>query len=253
MSSPSFASTAVTERTGRRKTSRRRSDFATYTTRTSSPTGRPRSRAWPGRRRRPTRSTTTASPTTGLQMPRRRRGCWRRCRGRYPRHAPTALRATSPLAWGARLTCPSLPTGVGRTQVLSVQVFGHPGVQGRAVAPDLGNSILRPRGGDPRLRRPALPVDQALVPQELGPRVILRVRRRHALELLPFQLVALLAKRGDDRNELLARAVGGNSFPESLELDVVHHVSPARGDQTLGVEGDVAPAIEVGVDVQLVR
>src|ERR1700674_641025 len=83
------------------------------------------------------------------------------------------------------------------------RVFVQPSVQRRAVAPDLGHSVARLRGGDPRLDRPPLPVDEVFVPEKVAARVVLRVGLRHALELLPVDFVALLAERGDERDDLL--------------------------------------------------
>src|SRR2546427_10647895 len=100
---------------------------------------------------------------------------------------------------------------MGRSSVtLLIEVLGHPRIQVGAVAPDLGHALFRLRGRDPRFRGPTPPVDQALVAKEIGARVILRIRRWHALELLPLDVVSLLAKGGHDPRELVPRAIVGD-------------------------------------------
>src|SRR5205823_2791139 len=91
-----------------------------------------------------------------------------------------------------------------------------------------------------------------LVAQEVCAWMVLRIRRRNALQVLALHLVTLLAQRVDDGDELLARSVGRDRLAEALELDVVDHVAPAGGDEAFGVEGDVTAALEVGINVQLV-
>src|SRR5216684_6766340 len=80
----------------------------------------------------------------------------------------------------------------------SVHVLRAPCFQRRPVPPGLGHSIATLGSRDPRSGRPALPEDQALVPQQVRTRMVLRMRRRHALELLPLDVVTLLAQVGDD-------------------------------------------------------
>src|SRR4029077_3103928 len=83
-------------------------------------------------------------------------------------------------------------------------VFAAPGFEGRAVAPRLRPAILRLRRRDPRPDRPALPVNEPLVLQQVGAWMILRPWRWHALELLPLDVVTLLAQLGHDAGDLFA-------------------------------------------------
>src|SRR2546430_6195658 len=155
-------------------------------------------------------STTTASPTTGQPTRVRRLSYLRRCKPSRPlRH----LRR-------------QLPTN-GEEPMSSVHEFGAPLVQRSAVSPRLGDALARSGRCDPRFDGPALPVDEPLVPQQVGARMVLRIRRRDPLELLPLHVVALLSQLGDDRDKLLAGAVGCYRLAQLFQLPVVDHVAPA--------------------------
>src|SRR5207249_10561669 len=94
-----------------------------------------------------------------------------------------------------------------------VHVLAHPCLQVRAVAPHLRHPVPRLRRCDPRLGRPPLPVDEPLVPQQLGARVVLRIRRGDTLELLALYVVTLLAQAGDDAGERAAILLRGHRPP----------------------------------------
>src|SRR5207247_10851026 len=98
---------------------------------------------------------------------------------------------------------PDTSPSTGRTAV-GVQVYCAPLVQRLAVPPGLGDARANAGRRDPGLDRPTFPADQPLVAQQVRSRVVLRVRRRDALELLAFHLITLLTQIGDNRNELLA-------------------------------------------------
>ena len=69
------------------------------------------------------------------------------------------------------------------------QVARQPGVQLRAVTPHLRYPVARRRRRDPGLDPPAPPVDESLVAEQVAARMVLRMGRRHALQLLPADLV----------------------------------------------------------------
>src|SRR2546421_12706408 len=101
---------------------------------------------------------------------------------------------------GRTVLRPATPSGCA----LGVHVFGTPFVQSLAVPPGLGHTRANAGRRDPWLDRPPLPVDEPLVAQQVRSRVVPRVRRRDARELLALHVVTLLAQIGDDRDALLA-------------------------------------------------
>src|SRR5438094_3789591 len=146
---------------------------------------------WRSRRSRRMSCTTTASRTTGRRTRAKRHSYWPSCR---PSQAP-------------RLAPPSgiaghLPIN-GEDCASGVHMFSAPLVERGAVSPRLRHPLTGTRSGDPRFDGPALPVDEALVAQQVTARVVLRIGRRHALELLALHVVPLLAQVGHDRDQLL--------------------------------------------------
>src|SRR5262249_56327776 len=98
-------------------------------------------------------------------------------------------------------------TGLSSSHPAAVQAAGQPGVQLRSVAPCMSHTLARFCSCNPGPDLPASPVDQSLVPQQLPAGIVLRVRRRHPLQLQTAHLVLLLTQPGDDRNQLPARRV----------------------------------------------
>src|ERR1700694_3896069 len=92
---------------------------------------------------------------------------------------------------------------------------GEPGVQITAVPPGLRHAITRFGGCDPRARFPPLPVDQALVAEQVAARVVRGVGRRYTLQLLPGYVIFLFPQSADELAELLARRRTVDSFPEA--------------------------------------
>src|SRR2546430_15537459 len=131
-------------------------------------------------------STTTATRTTAPPTHERLHGFWQICRRDQPLRR---LRRHLPINGEDRL---------------SIHVFAAPCFESRAVAPRLGHAVARLRSRDPRPGGPSLPVDEALVLQEIGARMVLRIWRRHTLQLLPLDVISLPAQLVDDPYELRA-------------------------------------------------
>src|SRR4029077_15710228 len=103
------------------------------------------------------------------------------------------------------------------------EVTGEPGVEIPAVNPRLPDSFTCLRGRDPRFDRPAAPVDEALVLEQLAARVVLSVGRWNTLQLLPFDALPLGSQRGDDRGDLLAGSFGRDGRAIRGKLGGLHH------------------------------
>jgi hypothetical protein len=74
----------------------------------------------------------------------------------------------------------------------------EPGVEGLAIAPHLGNPLAGLRGRDPGADPPTLPEDQALVTEQIAARMILRIGRRDALQILAADAVTMATKRSPE-------------------------------------------------------
>src|SRR5256885_4687764 len=161
-------------------------------------------------------STTTATRTTAPPMRERLHGCWQICRLDQPlrrlrRHLPIngednlrRLRRHLPINGEDNLRRLRRHLPINGEDRLSIHVFAAPCFESRAVAPRLGHAVARLRSRDPRPGGPSLPVDEALVLQEIGARMVLRIWRRHTLQLLPLDVISLPAQLVDDPYELRA-------------------------------------------------
>src|SRR2546423_1416881 len=146
-------------------------------------------------------STTTATRTTAPPMRERLHGCWQICRLDQPLRR---LRRHLPINGEDNLRRLRRHLPINGEDRLSIHVFAAPCFESRAVAPRLGHAVARLRSRDPRPGGPSLPVDEALVLQEIGARMVLRIWRRPTLQLLPLDVISLPAQLVDDPYELRA-------------------------------------------------
>jgi hypothetical protein len=94
------------------------------------------------------------------------------------------------------------------------------------------------------------------VPQEPGPRVVLRQARRHTLQSLPSNPIACLLELGDYRGQRRACGISRNLLPIFVELLGGEVISTGGNRQAARIEGQVsAMASHAGDarDVCLVR
>src|SRR5262245_54846568 len=127
------------------------------------------------------------------------------------------------------------PSDVGR----------EPDVDGVRRPEELDHAILGRRLAKPRGDRPLLPGHEALVPEEVGARVILWIAPRDRLERVmsaDFDFVALDA--GDEPLELAARRGVSHGPAKPIQLIRRHHVHAAPGGETRGRQVDVSAVLE---------
>src|ERR1700687_3650498 len=134
-----------------------------------------------------------------------------------------------------------------------IDVSGQPRVQSRSVGPGSRHPLPYGRSCDPGADRPLLPVEKTLVAKQVGAAMVLGKRGRHALQLLPAEVVPLFAQRVDDAHELYPGCRCRHRLAKAGELCRVQHVAPTADNQPVRPESDVAAVARGGIDVGFVR
>src|ERR1700704_3513224 len=134
-----------------------------------------------------------------------------------------------------------------------IEMPGQPSVQRRPVIPGLRDPLSNGWSCDPGPDGPLLPVEKALVPEQVATLMVLRKGRGHALQLLAANVIAFLAQGTDDGYKFRPRTGVSHCLSKPGQLSGIHHVAASADAQTFNAQGDVPAVPRGGIDVGLVR
>src|SRR5487761_998820 len=144
--------------------------------------------------------------------------------------------------WWSRGTRRGATKRLNGNSCSAVHVLGAPRVELGAIVPGPGHLLAHLGSGDPGLDVPAPEVDEPFVLQQLAARVVLRVGRRHSLELPAADLVTLLELGDNDGLELFAGFLRGDRGAISRQLGRLDRIAPTGHHEALRVQRHVAAA-----------